>query len=383
MIRSYTAFTGEIDDVELAVTEIILQLQPHKNCLKSTAAIVTCYHEFATGGIIAELYKRLKFPIIGVTSTAISTNGGFGQLDFAILMLTSDDVTFTAACSPPLKQGLQEPFRQMYADALAGLSETPKLILSAAPLMLDYAGDHFVRALDYVTGGVPNFGTQAIDNTSDYSDSYVIYNNRAGRDFYSIIAASGNIRPQFCYSSFSPEFILAQTAAITKSKGNILMEVDGAPVIKYMEKMGLAENGIVSDILHSVPLILDYHGEGDTVSRVILSWNDEGYGICGGLMPQGAKFNLGIWDKHDVLKTTERTIEKIMQSEAGTFILYSCLARSYSLGTEILAETEKINRLIAKKKPYIFSYSGGEICPLRNESDSNSFQNNTIIACAF
>ena len=101
-------------------------------------------------------------------------------------------------------------------------------------------------------------------------------------------------------------------------------------------------------------------------------------------MPEGTKFNLGIWDKTDVLKTTEHTIKKILDDEnANTLLLYSCLARSYSLGTEILSETEMINKTIAEKIPYIFGYAGGEICPVRDMANSNSFHNNTIIACVF
>ncbi|MCL1971967.1 MAG: FIST C-terminal domain-containing protein [Endomicrobia bacterium] len=384
MIKSYSAFTNEIDNVELAVSEILEQLEPEKNCLKSTVAVVLCYHEFATNGIVAELYKKLKFPIIGTTTTAISTNRGFGQLDFSILMITSDDVVFTAACSPSLENGLEKPFEQMYKNALSGHAETPKLILSAAPLMLKYAGDNYVDALNKVSGGVPNFGTLAIDNTVNYLDSYVVFNDKVGRDFYGIIAASGNINPKFIYASFSPEYIFSQTATITKSDGNIVKEVNGCSILKYMEKMGLAENGKIKDVLHSIPFILDYGGEGVPVSRVLLSWSEDGHGICGGLIPEGTKFNLGMWDKKDVLGTTVRTIENILQTEnISTLILHSCLARSYALGTEILSETEIVNKTIDKRIPYIFGYSGGEVCPVRNAANANSFHNNTVIACVF
>jgi len=383
MIKSYTAFTSEIDDVELAVSEILAQLEPEKNCLQSTAAIITCYHEFAANGITAELYKKLNFPIIGITTTAISTNRGFGQLDFSILMITSDDVVFTAACSSSLVNGLEEPFSRMYESALAGHDETPKLIISAAPLMLNHAGDNYVDMLNKISGGVPNFGTLSIDNTADYLDSYVIFNDKVERDIYGIIVASGNIKPKFMYASFSPEYILSQSATITKAEGNLLKEVNGFPIIKYMENIGLAENGKVCDVLHSIPIILDYAGDGIPVSRVILSWSEDGYGICGGLMPEGARFSLGTWDKSDVLNTTMRTIKNILQNEnISTLILYSCVARNYSLGTEFLAETETINKTV-EGIPYIFGYAGGEICPVRDTANSNSFHNNTIIACAF
>ena len=381
MIKSYSAFTAEIDEIELAIAEILAQLEPEKNCLKSTVAIVTCYHEFATNGVVAALHKALNFPIIGTTTTAISTNNGFGQLDLSILMITSDDVVFTAACSSSLTNGLDEPFAQMYQDALVGHSEEAKLIISAAPLMFNHAGDHYVQVMDKITGGVPNFGTLAVDNTADYLDSYVIYNDTVGRDIYAIILASGNIKPRFLYASFSPEYILAQTATITKAEGNILKEIDGLPIIKYMENIGLAENGKVRDILHSIPFILDYTGEGIPVSRVLLSWSDDGYGICGGLMPEGTKFSLGTWDMADVLDTTMRTIKSILEEEpANALLLYSCLARNYALGVEHLAETKTIQETVTQGTPYIFGYAGGEICPISDSS--NSFHNNTVIACA-
>lgn len=384
MIKSYTAFTSEIDDIELATSEIITQLEPDKNCLKYTVALVTCYHEFATNGLVGELYAKLGFPIIGTTSTAISTNSGYGQLDFSILMITSDDVVLTAACSSSLKEGLEKPFEDMYQSALEGHSETPKLIISAAPLMLEYAGDNYVDILNDVSKGVPNFGTLSIDNTSDYLDSYVVFNDKVERDMYAVIVASGDINPKFLYASFSPEFIFSHTATITKTNGNLLQEIDDAPVIQYLERIGLAKNGKVTDILHSIPFILDYDGEGVPVSRVLLSWNEDECGICGGLMPEGTKFNLGMWDVSDVLGTTTKTVETLLQDQdANTLILHSCLARGYALGTEFLLETEKISELIADKTPYIFSYSGGEICPVSDDSDANRFHNNTIIACAF
>ena len=384
MIKSYTAFTSEIDDIDAAVSKIIEQLQPEKNCLKNTVAIVTCYHEFATGGIIAELHRQLGFPIIGSTSTVIATNSGLGQLDLSMIMITSDDVTLTAACSASLQDGLEAPFEAMYQYALHGHTDNPKLIIGNAPLMLNYAGDHYVQMLDKVSGGVPHFGTMSIDNTNDYSDSYVIFNDKVARDIYAIIVASGNIHPKFLYASFSPQFVLDQSAVITKSEGNLIKEIDGLPAIKYMEKIGLAENGKVGEILHSIPFVLDYAGEGIPISRVLLSWSAEEYGMCGGLMPEGTKFNLGRWDKSDVLNTTAQTIEDMLKNEdISTLLLYSCLARSYALGADILLETKKINETVADRIPYIFSYAGGEICPSNNASNANNFHINTVIACVF
>jgi len=384
MIKAYTAFTSEIDDVDVAVSEILTQLEPEKNCLQNTVAIITCYYEFATSGVIAKLYKKLTFPIIGTTTTALATNHGSGQLGFSILMITSDDTTFTAACSSSLMDRLEAPLAQMYQDALKGHNETPKLILSVAPLMINHAGDNYVNVLNRVSGGVPNFGTLAIDDDLSYANSYVIFNDKFERDIYAIIVASGNINPQFTYASFSHKYVLEHTATITKSDGNILKEVNGLPLIKYLEMLGLATGSGISNVLHLIPFILDYAGEGIPVSRVLVSWTEEGWGICGGLMPEGTRFSIGTWAKEDVIGTTTRTIENILSGgSVNALILYSCLARSHALDADFLLEADRANGAIAERVPYIFAYSGGEICPVRNTANANSFHNNTVIACSF
>jgi hypothetical protein len=380
MIKSYTAYTIEVDDVEAAVSELMDQLDPENNCLGSTVAIVTCYHEFATNGIIAELYRRLRFPIIGATTITLATKHNVGMLGCAILMITSDDVTFTAACSTSLAHELETPLTQMYQDALTGHEEVPKLILSAAPLM-NYAGESYVDVLSRVSDGIPHFGTLAVDDSQDFEQSFVMFNDKAEKDIYCIIVASGNIEPRFIYTSFSPECILPQTATVTKSEGNLVKEVNGQPLASYLETLGLASNGKVSSMLHSVPFVFDFTDEGVPISRV-LHWHDDGYGICGGLMPEGTKFSVAAWDKSDVLATTTRMLESLVSGQCiNALLLYSCAARTWVSGVDISLEADKVNEIIADKIPYLFAYTGGEICPVNNKT--NSFHNNMLIACAF
>lgn len=384
MIKSYTAYTEEIDDAEEAVADIIGQLNPEQNRLKYTAAVVVCYHEFATDGVIAQLYKELQFPIIGTTTTSHATNGGIGQLGLSVLMITSDDTVLTAACSPQITNDLPDALKIMYEQALIGHTEKPKLIISAAPLMLNYAGDHFVQILDSISGGVPNFGTQPIDLTSTYQHSHTIFNDKVEKNIYAAIVASGNISPKFFYSSFSPEFILNQRSTITKAENNLIIEVDGKPIVEYMESIGLAKDGNVSNILHSIPFVLDYRGDGLPVSRVLLAWSGDGKGICGGLMPEGVQFNIAAWDKDDMLSMSEKTIKTALSEEnISTMMIHCCLARIYALGIDHQKEFENAKNLIGNKVPYVISYSGGEICPTGYEAGHNSFHNNTIVICAF
>ena len=384
MIKSYTAYTDEVDDVELAISEILEQLKPEKNCLKNTVAVVSCYHEFATSGIIAELYKKLKFPIIGTTTTVLATNQGSGNLHLAIMMITSNDVTFTAACSSSLANELEAPLSAMYQSALEGHAEKPKLILSMAPFLLHYAGDYYVDILTKISGGVPNFGTVAIGDSVDFENNYVIFNDKCERDIFGVIVASGNIKPQFFYSSLSSEKIIKESAIITKSEGNLLKEVNGLPFCEYLETWGMISNGKARDGLDSIPLILNYAEGSHHISRVLLIVNENGYGVCGGLMPENSTMNIGTWDKDDVVATTLHTVKSILSNDnISALFIYSCVGRSLVLGADMFAETDKVKEVVAGRLTYLFSYSGGEICPTGDAANTNYFHNNTVVACAF
>jgi len=385
MIKSYIAYTGEIDDVESAVSGILAQLEPEKNCLKNTAAIVVCYHEFGTSGITAELYKRLNFPVIGTTTTMLATNLGSGQLNLAVMMITSDDVVFSAACSSSLMTEINEPLSKMYQNALAGHDEPVRLLISAAPLLLHHAGDDYINILNDVSGGVPNFGTLAVDDSANFENSYVIFNDRCEKDIFAVIAASGNINPKFSFESISPEKILMNPAIITKSEGNLLKEVNGLPLYNYLETLGLASNGKVREGLNSLPLVLGRADGTPPVSKVLIYVNEDGYGVCGGLMPEGASMRIGAWDKDDVVGTALHAVKNALSTEnIGGLFIYSCAGRSFVLGVDISAETDRINELVAVKLPYLFAYSGGEICPICSGAGNiNQFHNNTIIVCAF
>ncbi|MDR0387737.1 MAG: hypothetical protein LBH57_06835, partial [Treponema sp.] len=59
MIKVLTAYTGEIDDVEAAVSSLLKQLTPEENLLKNSAVPVHCYYEFTESGVVEKLADRL------------------------------------------------------------------------------------------------------------------------------------------------------------------------------------------------------------------------------------------------------------------------------------------------------------------------------------
>jgi D-alanine-D-alanine ligase-like ATP-grasp enzyme len=116
MITMFNAFTNEIDDPSVAVKEITEQLK-NKKLLKNTIGIIGCHCEYVENGTINSLSKILPFELIGcvVLGSAVNGNSGFEQLSLTVL--TSNDITFTAAISKPIvPRNFDSSLEKVYAD---------------------------------------------------------------------------------------------------------------------------------------------------------------------------------------------------------------------------------------------------------------------------
>jgi hypothetical protein len=123
------------------------------------------------------------------------------------------------------------------------------------------------------------------------------------------------------------------------------------------------------------------------VSKVFIGLNEQRDAICAGVMPEGSTLYMGVFDKDDVLLTTGKLIKRALAEtpHPSVMLVYSCISRSMSLGSDIFAEVDLIQNETAGRVTALMAYSGGEICPTQiNETAAiNRFHNNTIILCVF
>lgn len=382
MLKAFTAYTQEIDDVEAAVEEVLGQLELDK-LLPNSLGILTCYSEFADTGVVKALCDALPFDVIGGTTMGGGVAGDIGHLELTLMVLTSDDVKFSVALSASVSGDASVPLRRMYEKALSGLAAEPVFMLSFAPLIYNIGGEIFINILNDASGAVPNFGTLVVDHTSKYTESKVIFNGEAKADMMAVALFGGNVSPRFLVSSLSEEKTLKQKAVITDSEGNILKGVNGMSAISYMESLGLTNNGVIEGP-STIPFVVDFNDGTTPVVRAIFAQTPEGYAVCGGAMPIGATLSVGSIDYEDVIMTTSGIIKAVNAIEGrNAAIMFSCVGRNYALGTKTMDELRLIEDAFGGKLPYIAAYSGGEICPLTDTDDvqKNRFHNDTIIAC--
>lgn len=382
MIEALTAHTFEIDDSAAAVAEILAQIDLEK--LKSNSlGILTCSTDFLETGTAAAVSEAMPFNVIGCTTAAGATTGELGELILNLMVLTSDDVVFSAGVTESLAEEQEAPIKAAYRKAGEGRSEKPALILAFAPFINTVGGERIVECLNQACGGLPVFGTLAIDTSPDFSLSETFFNGRNSRTALSFALLYGDIHPSFYLAAIPEEKIQKHRGVITKSSGNILKEVNKMPLLKYFRTLGLySENGSWETL--SFPFVVDYNDGTKPVVRSIFTIDENGYAACGGFVPENATIALGSLEHDDVLHTAGEILSKTREKKDGACLLmFACITRYLVLGADTTAEMEKVREITGGGREYQFCYSGGEICPVYTGTGStvNRFHNCTFIAC--
>ena len=391
MIKTLVARTAEVDDVKAAVEEIKSQLGPESGLLKNSIGIIACHYEFVLSGILKGVCDALPFDIVGTISSGQSIADDHGLLLLTLMVITGDDVEFDKVLTPSLMTEPGRVITESYKSAINGRAAVrttkPALILAFAPFILQNSGDEYVNVISEASGGVPCFGTIAIDDSLDFSNCYMLADGEHHRDKMVMVLLYGNVNPRFYIANISEDKILEKSAVVTKSAGPVLMEVNERPVIEYFEDLGLVKASETQYAMSSLPFLLDYNDGTPKVSKIFVMLSPEKHAICAGAMPEGSTLYMATMDKDDVLHTTGEAVDlllKDIQNRSG-LLIYSCIGRSMALGVEQFGEMEMVKRRIGSGLPFMMTLSGGEICPtlVSGGKAINRFHNNAFIAFLF
>ncbi len=385
MTRFFTAHTEEIDDIQAAVDEIIGALPRPDELLAHTFGFISCFADFVETGVVKLLCSRLPFEIIGITTLGNAADGVFSETMLTLSLITSDDVSFSTVLTDPISSEDALPLRNAY-DIAAAKATGPVFMLSAVPLLLNVGGDFFVNTMNEITGGLPNFGTVAVDHNPTYNQAGVIYNGEFYRDRYAFSLICGDIEPVFFVSGVSNERVFSEKGVITGSNGNQLLSVNGMSALDFCKSLGLSQNddGTIAGI-NLFPLIVDRNDGTPPVIRSMFATTPEGYAVCGGDMPVGATVSVGAFDSNEILTTSAAAVAKALGHCKNGMIIFSCVGRYFSQGFAATAEMELVCKMTQGKPPFQLSYSGGELCPVYGADGKlvNRSHNDTIAICVF
>ncbi|MDR2528492.1 MAG: FIST C-terminal domain-containing protein [Synergistaceae bacterium] len=380
------ACTFEVDDPEAAVDEVLARLG---EIPKNSVGILTCYTEYIDTGVVEELCKHLPFNVLGCTVLSSSTESEHGEEILSLAVLSGDDVEFSAVSTAPLEGAdpvkMKDSIAQAYNQARKKLKGEPVFVFALLPILTEFGGGQILQALDSVAGGVPIYGGLSNDQTLTFEKSRVIWNGSSHKSIAALLLIRGNVSPKFYVTSIPEKNIQKQKAIITDAEGYLLKKVNGVPLLEYLASFGLAtEQGV--EALSSLPLLVDYGGGTKPVALGMYWMTPEGYAVCGGEMPVGATLAIGSIDYDGILSTAKTTLESVLQEKGGIrgILMFPCLTRSHMISPNSVDEVRQVMRMVGRAS-YLFSYSGGEICPVYGENGKiyNRFHNYTFTACVF
>ena len=385
MIRALIAQTNEIDEADLAVVNLLAQLELTQNLLRYSVGMLFAHVDSLDEGLLEALAQALPFPVTGVSvplSASQTDKSEFSLLTLTVL--TSNDVVFSVALSDPLT-GDDGTLAEKFASDLAAShgGQRPKLgILFGPPNTTELQADEVIERVSKAIPGCRFFGGLAGDYPPTDTESPLIHGGKAYTDRYSMILLFGLVRPKFTLIGIPERRALKHRAIVSKSERNKVLEVNGMPVIEYLSRLGVIQQERF--LTMRVPFLVTDSG-GKTRIVVLESVTEDDAAMFSRIIPPNSTLGLAGCDETDVLRTARELTDEIKWESFDFCLINCCLSRNIVLGLNYLAEFNQYKSELGDLQPYVICYSGGEFCPeLEDDEETvNKFHNMVLTSCRF
>jgi len=261
--------------------------------------------------------------------------------------------------------------------------------------------DVIAGVLDRACGGIPVFGSVALDVHSYIRQPQTIYKTAgqdAGKDAgqtsgesgtfnnrITLLLFRGRVKPRFFHSSFPEKSKMPWDAVITEAAGNRIISINNKPALFFIKDMGFFPDGIDDTVL-VYPLVVEYPNN-ETHVVVIQDIDSERHLICSRNVQAGGILNIGAIAADSVIESARAIARELKENDSGAgFIMFSCFLRNIVLGGNAQAEFESVcKELDGYTGSWLFLNSGGELCPGYTENGElvNRFHQFALIACQF
>jgi hypothetical protein len=211
-----------------------------------------------------------------------------------------------------------------------------------------------------VTGGLSGDGAR-FQQTLVYSDAQPVSGIVTAIGFY-------GSRLNVCYGSMGGWDPFGPERVVTKSKGNVLYELDGQSALALYKKYlgehaaGLPASGLL------FPLSLRYKESNSTVVRTILSVDEKDQSMTfAGDLPQGSYARLMKANFDRLIEGASSAAQSCMKTigadSPDLAVLISCVGRKLVLKQRIEEEVEAVSEKLGSHSALAGFYSYGEISP--------------------
>jgi hypothetical protein len=178
------------------------------------------------------------------------------------------------------------------------------------------------------------------------------------------------------WTPFGPE------RKITKSKGNILFEIDGQPALDlYKHYLGDKASELPQASL-LYPLNVIPEGKNEAVVRTILSINEEDNSmVLAGDVPENSRVQLMMASIDSIASGAQQAAEIAALSRkkpAELALIVSCIGRKLVMNQRVEEEIEQVQEVIGKATAITGFYSYGEMAPFNGVNKACELHNQTM-----
>lgn len=376
-MKSYQAFTDEIDDLDLAVEELAKQIETF-NLSSNAGGIMYCGSEVDSSLLCKKLWERFHLPFIGTTCLGQFTSNGYREAAICLNLFTGEDICFSGGLSGDLtSENMSEELKESYRTLKKGMKSKEELIVLYIPWIPGVVYDDILDALTEVSDGVPIFGGICSDEW-EFDNCYAMCSMGSFSNRAAMLLVGGDFRPKFV-TSYSINWSSDNAVVVTKAIGSTVYEIEGQPALDYFESIGLKlpEGNVFSDCLAS-PMIFRYTtDDGEEISIVrnlfIVDTEEKSVTFAGRVL-QGSKMTLALTSRISINQTINEPLKLLrgmMKEDTDykhTGILVSSCTGRYCLVTAdkntenatLLGAVDKYGLIVAG------GYLNGEFCPIKN-----------------
>lgn len=238
---------------------------------------------------------------------------------------------------------------------------------------LNVNGSELVRGLrENLASGVAVTGGLAGDG-ADFKETFVLdANGNPANHCVTAIGFYGD-HLHFGYGSFGGWDTFGIDRQVTRSKNNVLFEIDNQPALAlYKSFLGESANSLPASGL-LFPLSMRTKADEPSVVRTILSVNEDDQSITfAGDLPEGAYVRLMKANTERLIQGAVKAAETTMALEENNApelaILISCVGRKLVLKQMVEEEVEGASETLGGKTLQTGFYSYGEISPFSDKA---------------
>jgi len=384
-------------DIISALQEVIKQAKKQLTGERPNIGFIFTSMEFASPVILKTLNLYFpQVPIVGATTLAIPFNSRIYRRSLILCLISSENLKVAVAAAKDIKKKTAFVAGQELGIQLLknfGYQKRNFAMLFCDGLLEE--GSKFLAGLQEKLGtSFPIAGASASDNLR-FKQTYLYFNNELITDAAVGILWGGKIKFNMSiHHGWKP---LGKTRRVTKSKGNLLIEIDNQPAANFYKEYFAKEMPLLKKDLKYIstlyPIGLYLEGEKEYILRNIIAIEEDGSLICQGDVPQDSIIRIMIGTKDSCLSATRQTAEDLVKASPAitlsknnidVIFIFDSVSRYILLKRSAEEELKTIQETVPKEINLFGLYTYGEQAPLKaiTYEGKTYFHNQSIVLTA-